>query len=152
MKFLFHCDDPKLADDGPEVDIQVKLRVRMKKIAPTVRLVAVPNGMRTTAWNAMKARREGMSSGFPDLIAFAKGRYLTAFLEIKARGGSLSPEQIDWLNFLYNAGFPCGCFRSVDTAVRFLREHGFPFIDEEVVAASDASGAFAGQRDHEVRT
>lgn len=134
--FLFHCDPPALADDGPEIDIQVRLQVRIKKIAPTVRLVAVPNGMKTSAWGAMQARREGMSGGFPDLIAIAPAGGLIAFLEIKARAGALSDTQIAWLTHLSKAGFKVGCFRSVDTAVQFLRDHGFPFIDQPAAVAA----------------
>lgn len=136
MTYLFHCDEPKVADSGAEIDIQVRLQVRIKKIAPTVRLVAVPNGMKTSAWGAMQARREGMSSGFPDLVAIGPKNGLVAFLEIKARAGSLSDTQIQWLNFLHMAGFNAGCFRSVDTAVQFLRDAGFPFSDDAFRAAA----------------
>jgi len=128
-EYLFHVDDRSQADDGAEIDIQVRLQVRIKKIAPAVRLVAVPNGMKTSAWGAMQARREGMSGGFPDLIAIASPK-LVAFLEIKARSGVLSDTQIGWLNHLHLAGFLCGCFRSVDTAVAALRDWSFPFADD----------------------
>ena len=132
VTYPFHVDPPSVADAGDEIAIQTRLRSRMKTFAPTVRLVAVPNGMKTTAWSAMKARREGMSSGFSDLIALAPGHI--AFLEIKARTGSLSGEQINWLNWLTSAGFACGCFRSVETAIAFLREQGFPFMEMEAAA------------------
>lgn len=130
MSYLFHVDPASVADDGPEIDIQVRLQVKIKKIAPTIRLVAVPNGMKTSAWGAMQARREGMSGGFPDLIAIAPSGGLIAFLEIKARGGVLSDTQIAWLNHLHLAGFKAGCFRSAATAIQALRDWGFPFADD----------------------
>lgn len=137
MSYLFHCDPPSVAEFGlAEIDIQVRLQVKIKKLAPAVRLVAVPNGMKTSAWGAMQARREGMSGGFPDLIAIAPTGGLIAFLEIKARAGVLSDTQIVWLNHLHNAGFACGCFRGVETAIQFLRKLGFPFIDQPTAVAA----------------
>lgn len=132
--YPFHYDQPSVADSGDEIAIQTRLRSRMRSLAPRVRLVATPNGGRDSDWQRLRKIREGMSPGFPDLTAIAEPR-LVAFLEIKAKAGSLSSEQINWLNFLHSAGFPCGCFRSVETAVAFLRRHDFPFIDSVAVAA-----------------
>ena len=140
-KYLFHCDDRSVADPGDELAIQVRLRSRMRMLAPGVRLVATPNAGKRTAWAAMKAKAEGLSKGFPDLnVIWSNGQGVNAvpgiaFLELKDRNGSLSAEQIDWLNFLHQAGFPCGCFRSVDTAIAFLRAAGAPFVVGQGVAA-----------------
>lgn len=133
-RFLFHVDPPSVADSGDEIGIQTRLRSRMKILAPTVRLVAIPNAGKRTAWAAMQAKREGLAKGFVDLQALwepqAQNERGIAFLEIKDRKGSLTPEQITWLNWLHQAGFPCGCFRSADTAVAFLRDAGAPFMAE----------------------
>lgn len=126
MTYQFHTDPPAVADPGDELSIQVRLRARCKMLAPRMRLIAVPNAGKRTAWAAMKAKQEGMAKGFPDLIAI--GPDFIAFLELKDRAGSLAPEQIDTLNFLHMAGFPCGCFRSVNTAIAFLIDHGAPFM------------------------
>jgi len=140
-KFLFHCDDRSVADPGDELAIQVRLRSRMRMLAPGVRLVATPNAGKRTAWAAMKAKAEGMAAGFPDLnVIWSNGQGVNAvpgiaFLELKDRNGSLSAAQEDWLNFLHQAGFPCGCFRSVDTAIAFLRAAGAPFVVGQGVAA-----------------
>lgn len=136
MTYLFHHDPPKVADSGSEVAIQTRLRGRIRMLSGNqIRLVAVPNGMKTTAWSAMNAKREGMSAGFVDLIAIARPK-LVAFLEIKAHDGALSPDQINWLNWLHSAGFSVGCFRSVETAIKFLRERDFPFIDQQSAVAA----------------
>jgi len=127
MKYLFPYDPPSAADSGDEIGIQTRLRSRMRNIAPTVRLVATPNAGKRTAWAAMQAQREGMFKGFPDLKALWDPQGI-AFLEIKQRAGSLTTEQISWLNWLHQAGFACGCFRSVDSAVAFLRLQGAPFL------------------------
>lgn len=125
MTYLFHYDRPAVADQGDEIAIQTKLRRELRMLNPKVRLVAVPNGANRTEWEKLKASREGMARGFPDLVALAAPG-LVAFLEIKAKTGPLSDDQVSWLNFLYWAGFPCGCFRSVGTAIAFLKAHGFP--------------------------
>lgn len=141
MKYQFHCDERAAADPGDELAIQVRLRARLRMLAPGVRLVATPNAGKRTAWAAMKAKAEGMAAGWPDVtVLWSNGMGVNpvpgiAFLELKARDGSLSVPQIDTLNFLHNAGFPCGCFRSVDTAIEFLRRHGAPFAVGQGLAA-----------------
>jgi hypothetical protein len=128
VKYAFHYDPPAVADEGSEFEIQVRLRNRVKMVAPRIRLVATPNGGKRSQWEAMRAKAEGMSAGFVDLQAIWPGGI--AFLEMKARSGTLSEAQIDWLNWLHNAGFPCGCFRSVESAVEFLRRAGAPVWEQ----------------------
>lgn len=109
-----------------EIAIQTLFRSRARILCPGVCLVAVPNGAKRTQWEAQRAKREGMSAGFPDIIALAPGR--VAFLEFKSAKGKLKPSQAEWLDRLRDMGFPCGVFRDADVAVAFLREHGFPFV------------------------
>ena len=134
MTYLFHHDPRSVADDGEEHALQVRLKGRLRILAPGIRLVSASNGAKMSAWSAMKAKAEGMSKGYPDLVALwsnGKGENAVpgmAFLELKQRDGSLRPDQINWLNWLHEAGFPCGCFRSVDTAVAFLQRAGAPIL------------------------
>jgi hypothetical protein len=134
VSYLFHHDLNSVADDGDEHALQVRLRGRMRIVAPGVKLVAASNGAKMSAWSALQMKAEGMSKGYPDLVALwsnGSGENAVpgiAYLELKKRGGSLRPEQIYWLNWLHNAGFPCGCFRSVETAVEFLRRAGAPIM------------------------
>jgi len=124
---IFHYDPPSLADDGDELSIQVRLQARLKLVAPTIRFVATPNAGKRSFGAAARAKREGMSAGFPDANIMWPGGI--AFVEIKQKRGSLSPAQIDWLNWLHKAGFPCGCFRSVDRIIDFLRAAGAPIME-----------------------
>ncbi len=130
--YLFHVDARAVADEGDELSIQVRFRARMKMLAPRVRIIAIPNAGKRTAWAAMKAKNEGLAKGFPDTEALWAGGH--AYLEFKDAIRPLESEQIDWLNWLYQAGFPCGCFRSVDTAVEFCRAAGAPFMDTQAAA------------------
>lgn len=64
---------------------------------PSIRIFAIPNGIRTGFKQAIKAKREGMKSGVPDLFI----PQLCVWVEMKrSRGGSLSPEQKDWIHYL----------------------------------------------------
>lgn len=127
MNVPFHVDPRAAADAGSELAIQSRFRSRMKMLAPKVRLVAVPNGGQRTAWAAMKAKQEGMSAGFWDLIALAPDGKV-AFVEFKAKDGRLSEAQADWGCWMHQAGFPCGVFNNAFSAMRFLHESGFPFL------------------------
>lgn len=134
--YLFHVDPRNVADDGDEVTIQRRFINRMKSQAPAVRCVATPNGGNRSAWEKMHAKREGMVKGFPDLNCYwsagldASAIPGIAILEFKTATGQLSDEQIANLNWLHRHGFPCGVFRSADTAMEFLRRAGAPFIME----------------------
>jgi hypothetical protein len=109
-----------------EIAIVTLFRSRCRIMCPAVALVAVPNAAKRSQWAANQAKREGMATGFPDMMALAPGKI--AFLEFKAAKGKLSDNQGEWLDRLHGMGFPCGVFRDADRAVEFLREHGFPFI------------------------
>lgn len=110
-----------------EIEIQTLFRSRCRILCPRVSLVAIPNGAKRSQWAAMQAKREGMQSGFPDIMALAPGG-LCAFLEMKSAKGRLSDNQAEWLDRLHGMGFPCGVFRDADKAVEWLREQGFPFV------------------------
>ena len=120
----FHIDPPAIADTGDELSIQIKFRNRMHTLAPKVMLVAVPNAGKRSAWEGRTRKREGMVKGFPDMMALHDGQ--SYFLEFKAGKGRLSDDQMDCLNRLVRLDFPVGVFRSADTAVDWLREHGVP--------------------------
>lgn len=132
-KHPFHVDPRAVADEGKEIDIQSRFRKLLQKIAPSVAFVAIPNGAKRSAWEAIQAKREGLSSGFPDVICLWAGG--CAYLEFKTRGGVLSDQQVSWLTWMVENGHACGVFRSVSTAEQFLRSLGAPFIGEARNAA-----------------
>lgn len=109
-----------------ELGLVTLFRSRCRILCPGVSLVAIPNAAKRTVWAAGQAKREGMATGFPDMMALAPGKI--AFLEFKAEKGRLSEAQSEWLDRLHEMGFPCGVFRDADEAVEFLRGNGFPFI------------------------
>ena len=109
-----------------EIEIVTLLRSRCRILCPGVCIVAIPNAAKRSMWAAQRAKREGMATGFPDLMALAPGRI--AFLEIKTAKGVVSLAQREWIDRLRGMGFPAGIFRDADEALEFLRGLGFPFI------------------------
>ena len=69
---------------------------------PGVRIFAIPNGGARSPATAGRLKAEGVSSGVPDLFVPAWGLWI----EMKrAKGGSLSPEQKDWIEYLEGVGY-----------------------------------------------
>ncbi|MCF4151775.1 VRR-NUC domain-containing protein [Dethiosulfovibrio sp. F2B] len=82
---------------------------------PSVRIFAVPNGGARGKATAGRLKAEGVSKGVPDLCipewAF--------WIEMKRRkGGVLSPEQKDWLEYLNESGHKAVVCRGMDEAIQ----------------------------------
>ena len=112
-------------DKMDELGRVVLFRQLVRKAAPNIMLVAIPNARRGQ-WAKNQARREGAVWGAPDMLALAPGKI--AFLEWKAGDGKPAAHQIAVLNRLHRMGFPVGVFRQPETALRWLRDQGFPFV------------------------
>lgn len=108
-----------------EADLAQALRKRLYMTAPTVALVAVPNGGKRTPWAARQAKKEGLATGFPDIVALWPGGG-GAFIELKSATGRVSDNQADWLARLADMGHRAAVCRTVDDAVAFLRGCGAP--------------------------
>jgi hypothetical protein len=121
MTYVFHIDPRNAQGEANETLVQTRFRAQMRKTAPRVMLVAIPNAGKRTAWEARQRSNEGMVPGFPDMLAFFDGR--TAGLEFKSGTGTLSDKQIETLNRLVSLDIPVGVFRSAETAVEWLKGH-----------------------------
>lgn len=123
--YPFHYDMPKVRVCDSEIAIQKACRDMIARVFPKTRVAAVPNGthIRSMA-GRMKAKREGLSAGFPDLIVLGHVPNLVAFPEIKALA-PMSDEQKEWLVWMCLAGHNCGVFRSPETLMFKMREWGF---------------------------
>lgn len=116
-----------------EIEIVQAFKQRLYYAAPECSVVAVPNAAKRSMWAARQVKKEGLASGFPDVLVLGPGR-LIAMVEFKRPGGTVSPNQADWLARLHRWGFPATVARSADEAIEFLRGQGFP-IRERVHAA-----------------
>lgn len=111
-----------------EIAIQTVFRSRARIVCPGVSIVAVPNAGKRSRWAAGQAKREGLATGFPDVLCFWKGPGIAA-IEFKAAKGRLSENQTEWLVRLNALGIPATVSRDADHAIDFLRQAGAPFID-----------------------
>ena len=69
-----------------------------------MRIFAIPNGGMRSKATAAKLKVEGVSPGVPDLFV----PELKLWIEMKrVKGGRLSPEQKDWINYLASVGYVC---------------------------------------------
>jgi len=82
---------------------------------PDVRIFAIPNGGARSKATAGRLKAEGVSSGVPDLFVPA----WRLWVEMKrTKGGSLSPEQKDWIKYLESVGFCCIVGKGAEDAKR----------------------------------
>lgn len=79
---------------------------------------ASQSGMRCSFSAAKKAKSEGMKKGIPDIsLPFPSGQYHGLFIELKADGGKVSPEQMWWIDNLNSVGYRAEiCFGWVNAA------------------------------------
>lgn len=85
-----------------------------------IRIFAIPNGGYRSKIQAMKLKAEGVSKGVPDL--FCPELYL--WIEMKReKGGIVSPEQRDWLNYLAEIGYATIIGRGLDDAKKQVIEY-----------------------------
>lgn len=90
-------------------------------------IFAVPNGagwsggFAQNAARVARARREGMSSGVPDIfVAIQRHKFGGTFIEMKRKGEKLKPAQLEWHVRLNEAGYPVAACYSCDAAWEYL--------------------------------
>lgn len=91
---------------------------------PGVRIFAIPNGGARSKATAGRLKAEGVASGVPDLFVPA----WRLWIEMKrAKGGSLSHEQKDWIAYLQSVGYWVIVGKGADDAKRqisaFFEQH-----------------------------
>ena len=82
---------------------------------PGVRIFAIPNGGARSKATAGRLKAEGVASGVPDMFVPA----WRLWVEMKrTKGGSLSPEQKDWRDYLQSVGYWVIVGKGADDAKR----------------------------------
>jgi hypothetical protein len=94
-----------------------------KNIHPELKMMfAIPNGFMSTIRQRSKMVVEGMQSGVPDIfLAVAKKNYHGLFMEMKIKGGRISPNQQDWLKRLDEQGYYDSVCYSADEAIELVK-------------------------------
>ena len=94
------------------------------------RLAACPNGGQRNVIVAAKLKAEGVRPGYPDLnLLVPRHGFSGLFIELKRqKGGNLTAEQADWLEFLNRQGFMAvickGLDAARDTVSKYLATNG----------------------------
>lgn len=84
-----------------------------------VRIFAIPNGGARHPAVAAKLKATGTSPGVPDLFIPA----WRLWIEMKRqKGGRVSPEQRDWMEYLEGCGYACIVCHGFDEAIAKLRD------------------------------
>ena len=87
---------------------------------PGVRIFAVPNGEQRSPSVACRLKVEGVSRGVPDLFIPAWGLWI----EMKrTKGGVVSVEQADWIEYLQGLGYAAVVCRGCDEAKAVAEKH-----------------------------
>ena len=69
--------------------------LQSKKYPELALLFAVPNGLKLPIGLAVKAKRQGVKSGVPDMILpVARMKFHGLFIEMKIKGGKVSDTQL----------------------------------------------------------
>lgn len=91
---------------------------------------AIPNGGKRDKRTAAILKKMGVKSGLSDILIFdsppnyplMKG----AVLELKKlKGGKLSPEQIEWLDYFENNSWVAGVAEGLNEALALLKDWGY---------------------------
>ena len=86
---------------------------------PDVRILAIPNGGARNIVTAVNLKAEGVRSGVPDLLVPAWGLWV----EMKrSKGGRLSPEQKDWIEYLQSIGQTVIVAKGADDGINQITE------------------------------
>lgn len=86
---------------------------------PDTKLIyAVPNGANKSPAQRMKFKREGLTPGIPDVnIDHPRGRYHGMRIEFKRPGERASPDQLEALQQLKEAGYHAFLCSSAEVAI-----------------------------------
>jgi len=97
-----------------------------EKRYPELKLIfAIPNGGKRNVREATRLKKEGVSSGVPDLhIPVPKGRYNGLWIEMKVAKGKLSFNQSTWIKMLESWGHKVAvCYgweEAKETIIKYL--------------------------------
>lgn len=105
-----------------------------------LRLYACPNGGLRTIQEGVRLKAEGVQKGVPDLcLPLPRHGFAGLYLELKAPGGTTSPEQRDWIAFLAAVGYAVAVAWSTDEAFEIVATYVNPVPCERWTAREPVS-------------
>ena len=89
------------------------------------RMAAVPNAGKMNATIGKRMNREGRRKGYPDLqLLVPHNGYHGLIIEMKRQdGGEVSPEQMDWLEWLAQMGYKVAVCAGFDAAKQVVSDY-----------------------------
>lgn len=99
---------------------------RMQGKYPALRyMFAIPNGGSRNLIEARHLKEQGVKAGVPDIfLPSPAGMYCGLFVEMKRqKGGTVRPEQREWLIELNRAGYKAVVARGFDEARQIILEY-----------------------------
>lgn len=90
------------------------------------RVISIPNGrFKADPATIARLKREGLTPGAPDLLILRSDGWF-ATMEVKSDDGKLSPEQVEWSDWLAKGNASQAVVRSLAEAEEVVREWGVP--------------------------
>ena len=84
----------------------------------------IPNEGKRSVWAGANLKRQGLRKGVPDLcIPVARGKYHSLYIEMKSKGGKVSPSQVDWIYLLRNQGMCAAVCYGADSAIELVKRY-----------------------------
>jgi hypothetical protein len=82
----------------------------------------VPSETFTKSWNQKRVNRDlGVVKGVPDLFVIVKNRLIAVEMK-RTKGSVTSPEQVEWIKALNDAGVIARICKGVEEAIKFVEE------------------------------
>ncbi len=110
-----------------ESNAQVAIVAFLRAALPSnYRVFAIPNGRFEAKPNTIaRLKREGLTPGMPDLCILRSDGWC-AFLEVKSEAGRMSPEQIEFSDWMASQGGCCAVVRGVGDVQSVLHDWNVP--------------------------
>lgn len=110
-----------------ESNVQCAIVSHLRRFLPsTYRVISIPNGrFKAEPRTIERLKREGLTPGAPDLLLLRNDGWFAA-IEVKASKGRLSPEQVEWSEWLTAGAAEMAVVRSVDEALEIVAGWGVP--------------------------
>lgn len=107
----------------PERDIQKAILGFIKTQYPKAVVFHIPNGGSRNVLEAINLKNIGVRSGVADLCLLWRGGHV-GFLEVKAATGSLSENQLTFMDDCVRLGVAWECVKSIDETKAALKLWG----------------------------
>ena len=107
-----------------EHHMQARFFAVIRRTHPNLLAFAIPNGFLKTKTMRIRAWREGVLSGVPDVfIPMPRGSHHGLFLEFKTTKGRVSPTQQEFLNLVASRGYRAEVVYSLKQALEVLKDY-----------------------------